>query len=187
MTFETDYTKLEYNAYVEPGEMATYIEYVESVRGRKSGFDTLTTTQKQNKIIDATMAVSHFEYAGFLNKQVVSMYPVKFPRSGLTFPNGQPVPDNIIPEPIKIAMACYIFGTMVAGYNDELTPTEGKISSKKVGDVSVSYDTGSTQLKEATRETYSNKCVSDNIPKEWLETPPSVSVGIGTVKVRRGL
>jgi hypothetical protein len=185
MVFETDYTSAGYNAYGEVAEIGDLIMFIETARGKTSGWSALSTEQKEMKIIDASFSLKSVDFAGTLNPAVITRNPMKFPRSGLIYDNGDTVPDNIVPEEIKMYVACFIYASMVVGYNDTISGAEPPIASKSVGDVNVSYDTKNATGSGGTREEFTGSCTHEHLPPDWIESVPETSFVVGTIPKTR--
>jgi len=185
MLFETDWTSADYNAYCEIADIDALMDQLEVLNG-SIGWGILDSGVKEVHIVNASKRLSSVEFSGALNPLVITNNPMKFPRSGLTYQNGTPVPEDIIPNEVCGFVACFIYDWIASGRTTTQSSNVGAIKSKKVGDVSITYETGGSIIQPS--EDGGADCIDNNIPSGWYEDELSSTIGgIGTVGTKRGL
>ena len=178
MTFDYDYTSPGYNSYSDVPTVDGHMEFLEAVNGT-IGWDEMDEITKQAHIVNASASLGNYDFQGTLNPLVITPKNMQFPRSGLEFSNGNPVPSDEVPFQVKEYVACFVYvwisgGTSI-GNNTQKT---GLVSKKKVDEVEVWYDNDTdTQIFDYEN----NKCLDDYIPGNWITGSLSIG-GVGSIR-----
>ena len=177
MTFITDYTDQDYNAYSEVAMIDEKMIYFEYMSG-SIGWDDLALEAKQSHIVNATRSLCEHGFVGTLNPDVITNNCMHFPRSGLEYWNGTPVPDDEVPMPVHDYIACFIYTWIDGNKSISGDSTVGMVRKKKVKNVEIEYETGNS----STVETDENVCLEDNIPSDWIGDTETTVGGVGSVR-----
>jgi hypothetical protein len=181
--FQPDYTAPDYNAYATVAEIDDLMAYYDTIEGENVGWGNLDTTAKEHHIVNASERMGDVAFAGTLSPDVITTRPMHWPRTGVKYPNGQPVPDNEVPQEIKAATACIIRAALRGEYRSG-NAALGMVKKKKVDDIEIEFETGNTGA--VLEEDPTDTCVSDTIPKGWI-TETGADLGMGSIPLRRRL
>jgi hypothetical protein len=100
-----------------------------------------------------------------------------FPRSGLEYGNGVPVPDNVIPYQVEDYVACYVYTWIDGNKTVTGSNTVGMVKRKKVKNVEIEFETENSGVAESE----DSVCLDDNIPSDWLDEFETTVGGVGSV------
>ena len=164
-----------YDSFFTVSEMDAYIEKQALLFTDDQGWSVLTDTQKELYILLTVDYINGFSWDGTRNATIV-VSTMQWPRSGLNHPSGEAIDGSVTPDQIGLASACYILSIMSGNVT---TPGAdiGAIKSKKVGDVTIQYETGSNSSSSTAEIDDDNPCITKNIPTEWLGSISSGGIG----------
>jgi hypothetical protein len=104
-----------------------------------------TDAKKAQALITATqLIVNAFNSGGWIGWPATTVQRLPVPRSGMTYPNGAPIPNTIIPTQLQDATAEYAKRLLEAGaLPDSVSDTESQsvgLKRMKAGSVELEFD-----------------------------------------------
>ena len=126
----------EYPSYATVAEGDAYLAVDPT---RRLAWASLDSTVKGVNLIAATKRLDSLRWIG---RKTDPTQATEWPRSGLTFPNGQTVPDNVLPERLlqaTILLAGDLAVDPAAMSTSGQSETRGVVQSERIGPKAVSY------------------------------------------------
>ena len=176
MAFITDFTDPGYNAYSEVTTIDDKITFLQYVNG-SIGWEDMAPEAKQAHIINATRSLCEHDFIGALNPSVITNNCMHFPRTGLEYENGTPVPSDEVPVQVHDYVACYIYTWVDGNKSISGGGSVGMVRKKKVKNVEIEYETGSSGVVTSD----DSICLDDNIPNDWIDDTETTIGGVGSV------
>jgi len=175
MAIDTLYTSAGYNAFATVVQMDAIMVDL-GVTLTATFWASLTEPTKEALTKASTREINTLDWLGDQNPDIV-VASMDWPRINL---DG--AEDTVVPEEIMLRMGCWIIHNATANGNGGGNGKAGNVSSRNVGDVSISYESSADIIKASTMLA-SGPC--DTYAKQFL-ADTELSFGIGGVgKTRR--
>lgn len=136
MAVDTTYTSANYDGYISTAECDTLISGLSGFYNT-SGYDKLSTTQKENAIKYATREANRMQFVGTVSADVVAQ-DMQWPRSGVYYLNGETVSSTAIPDFVKRFTAFRVIELIDNKITSKHDP-EKAIKKQKLGELEQEY------------------------------------------------
>ena len=132
MALDTLYTSPTYNSFFSVAEMSGFIQRIKWTHGGDAAWLALSLADQESIILGSVNYINGHQWIGTLNSAVI-VTTMTWPRD----PYGTTTPSDI-----GLASACWILNSLNGLGQGGSTAAIGAIKKRKVGDVSIEYETG---------------------------------------------